>query len=312
MLCVIRFLAPYTRLSSKQNADAISKGYQFMQQFTLSLKASLALEAKALERKSGEVLCYLLQLSPSAQLQHSRITLPFAAGKGDLATPSPAAQGEDNNCHHPPQFSLRTYSCGLHGSKPLCRTEHVSTARVRAAGGVICKEKIKIKFRFPVLETPWRSCRRLMLCCRGSVPWPTRASPLVPHKHSWGQQGIIAPLFHRKAPDVSRKQLLVGWKPHLAALLLGRWFGLYNSEHNHLFTPVSLHLPANIWSPGFWCSFFFFFFQLNNFYYVDPRCRLPLCNSEYKPCPWLHNTMKAFRSQLLEHLILFFLSGKNK
>lgn len=82
MLYVISFLAPYTRISSKQNADAISKGYQFMQQFTLPLKASLASEAQALEGKFGEVLCYLVQLSPSALLQCSHIRLPFADGKG--------------------------------------------------------------------------------------------------------------------------------------------------------------------------------------------------------------------------------------
>lgn len=103
MLYVISFLAPSTRLSSKQNADAISKGYQFMQQFTLSLKASLASEAKALERKFGEVLCYLLQLSPSALPQHFRITLAFAAGKerfgnigrGQGLPPSTPGQPED-------------------------------------------------------------------------------------------------------------------------------------------------------------------------------------------------------------------------
>lgn len=89
MLHVISFLAPYPRLPSKQNADAISKGYQFMQQFTLPLKASLASEAKALERKFGRVLCYLAQL-----LQCSCITLPFVAGKGRLDSTQSTGRGQ--------------------------------------------------------------------------------------------------------------------------------------------------------------------------------------------------------------------------
>lgn len=93
MLYVISFLAPFSRLSSKQNADAISKGYQFMQQFTLSLKASLASEAKALERKFGEVLCYLLQLSPSAVPQKSRTMLPSMTGEGRRGSTQPHGTG---------------------------------------------------------------------------------------------------------------------------------------------------------------------------------------------------------------------------
>lgn len=134
MLYVISFLAPYTRLSSKQNADAISKGYQFMQQLTLSLKASLASEAKARERKCGEVLCYLLQLSPSALPQRSRSTEPFAARKGRFGT----AAG-DNNCLHPLQLSPRTCPQTFRGSKLLCGTKQVLTSSVRAARGIICK-----------------------------------------------------------------------------------------------------------------------------------------------------------------------------
>lgn len=86
MLCVISFLAPFTRLSSKQNADAISKGYQFMQQFTLSLKASLAPEAKALERKIwGSTL-----LPSAAQpiCTAAECKMCTSSGKGELAAPS--------------------------------------------------------------------------------------------------------------------------------------------------------------------------------------------------------------------------------
>lgn len=64
-----------------------------MQQFTLSLKASLASEAKALERKFGEVLCYLLQLSPSALPQSSRTMLPSVAGEGRRGSTQPHGTG---------------------------------------------------------------------------------------------------------------------------------------------------------------------------------------------------------------------------
>lgn len=83
-----------------------------MQQFTLSLKASLASEAKALERKSGEALCYLPQLSPSALLQRSGIPLPFAAGKGGAGSTRPRSL-------HPPQVSPRTCSCVFAGVEAI-------------------------------------------------------------------------------------------------------------------------------------------------------------------------------------------------
>lgn len=78
-----------------------------MQQSTLSLKASLASEAWALEEKFGEVLCYLLQLSPSALLQCSHVRLPFAAGKGRfgstqlLSTGTPTASISSAQPEHP-------------------------------------------------------------------------------------------------------------------------------------------------------------------------------------------------------------------
>lgn len=98
MLYVISFLAPDTRISSKQNADAISKGYQFMQQFTLSLKASLASEAQALEEKFGEVLCCLLRLSPSAVLPHQAALCSWER----QIWQHPAPQHRDISCLHLP------------------------------------------------------------------------------------------------------------------------------------------------------------------------------------------------------------------
>lgn len=83
-----------------------------MQQFTLSLKASLASEAKALERKFGEALCYLPQLSPSALLQRSGIPLPFAAGKGRAGSTRPRSL-------QPPQVNLRTCSCVFAGVEAI-------------------------------------------------------------------------------------------------------------------------------------------------------------------------------------------------
>lgn len=117
MLYVISFLAPFTRLSSKQNADAISKGYQFMQQFALSLKASLAPEANALERKSGEALCYLLQLSPSALLQSAKCT---PSGEGELAAPNSKHWGARIETEFCPIHPSSTYSCILHRTKTCC------------------------------------------------------------------------------------------------------------------------------------------------------------------------------------------------
>lgn len=80
-----------------------------MQQFTLSLKAPLASEAQALEGKFGEVLCSLLQLSPSVLLQCSHLRLPSELGKGDLAAPSSSAQGH--------QLSLSTHPPFGHGAE---------------------------------------------------------------------------------------------------------------------------------------------------------------------------------------------------
>lgn len=164
MSYVISFLAPHTRLSSRQNADAISKGYQFMQQFTLSLKASLASEAKALERKCEEVLCYPLQLSPSA--------LPWRSGIPPALLRHPAAgKGRaSDNCLHPPHSSLRNNSRISHGSKPLCGAERVPNSQSQSSRGIICELKTEIKLRFPVLETAWSSCQWVMLCRRGGVP----------------------------------------------------------------------------------------------------------------------------------------------
>lgn len=221
MLYVISFLAPYTRISSKQNADAISKGYQFMQQFTLSLKASLASEAQALEGKFGEVLCYLLQLSPSALLQCSHHRLPFAAGKGRFGTTQLLSTGTSTASMSPvqPEDPLTHFVW----VKAVVWDWTCFNSQSQSSRGHYLQEKEnKLEFIFPVPETVWSSCWGVIICCFASVPWPTPASPLVPYKHFWGQQGIIAPLFHRKATDISRKQLLVGWKPHLSGLLLGR------------------------------------------------------------------------------------------
>lgn len=233
MLYAISFLAPHTRISSRQNADAISKGYQFMQQSTLSLKASLASEARALEGKSGEVLCYLLQLSPSAPLQCSHLRLPLAAGKGRFGSwereiwQQPAPEHRDIHClhapaqpEHPPTL-LAWFKAFVWGWARFT-SQNQSTPGHYLQGKNKTKQKKNLKCSFPVPETVWSSCWWVMLSSCASVPWPTRASPLVPCKHPWGQRGIIAPLFHGKATNDSRKQLLVGWRPHSAALLLGR------------------------------------------------------------------------------------------
>lgn len=175
-----------------------------MQQFTLPLKASLASEDKALGKKFGQVLCYLLQLSPSALCSAPALRCPSWPGNGDLASPGTAVRGEDNYCLHPPQHSCRTYSHTLHRSQLLCGTEYISTASVRAARALICNQKTPIKFRFPVLETHRSSCWWAMLCHHGGVPWPTPCSlqtlsrstrrncPIISQKSHWRQQEAAA------------------------------------------------------------------------------------------------------------------------
>lgn len=157
-------MASYTRLSSKQNADAISQGYKFMQQFTLPLKASLA---QALEKKFGEVLCYLLQLSPSAL-------------RSAPALHCPSWQETEIRHHLAPQYGERTTTASSTARGPthtLC-TGHsccagLSTLRQPASeqpGLLFAIKKYPIKIRFPLLETHWSSCWWAMLCHHGGVP----------------------------------------------------------------------------------------------------------------------------------------------
>lgn len=202
MLYVTAFLAPYTGLSSKQNADVISKGYQFMQQFTLSLKASLASEAKALEREPGEVLWYLLQLSPSALLHRGRkeeiwIQQLLAPQHWEGTT---TARGQPPP--PPAQPSLRTYTHILQG------TEHVLTGRVRAAKDVICKEKnknitqvfcLKDTLELPPVSDALPPCRcALTYSCFSSCSLQTvlrstrRNCAIISQKSHWRQQEAAA------------------------------------------------------------------------------------------------------------------------
>lgn len=164
-----------------------------MQQFTLSLKASLASEAQALEGKSGEVLCSLLQLSPSALLQCSccswerkiwRFGSTQLLSTGTGLPPSPCSAWAPTHPFGRVKAVVWDWTC--------------FNSQSQSSLGRYLQEN-KLKFIFPVPETVWSSCWWVMLSFCASVHWPTPASPLVPYKHSWGQQGMIAPLFHRKA-----------------------------------------------------------------------------------------------------------------
>jgi len=176
MLYVISFLAPFTRLSSKENADAISKGYQFMQQFTLSLKASLASEAKALERKSGEALCYLLQLSPSALLQSAERA--SHVGKESWQHPAPRNGGREQGLGSVPSTPVQP-------TRVFCIGPRFAVATLcpdsEPLGGLFTRKTNKKKKPniFSVLETSCSLCLWVMLCCHHAVPWPPHASPLV-------------------------------------------------------------------------------------------------------------------------------------
>lgn len=167
MLYVISFLAPFTRLSSKENADAISKGYQFMQQFTLSLKASLASEAKALERKSGEALCYLLQLSPSALLQSAERA--SHVGKESWQHPAPRNGGREQGLGSVPSTPVQP-------TRVFCIGPRFAVATLRPdsepLGGLFTRKTNKKKKPniFSVLETSCSLCLWVMLCCHHAVP----------------------------------------------------------------------------------------------------------------------------------------------
>lgn len=66
---------------------------------------------------------------------------PLQTEKGDVAALSSSAQGLQ--LPPSPLLSLRTHSLVLQESKLLCGTEHVSTAGVTAAWGIICKKEKK-------------------------------------------------------------------------------------------------------------------------------------------------------------------------
>lgn len=105
-----------------------------MQQFTLPLKASLASEDKALGKKFGRVLCYLLQLSPSALCSAPALRCPSWPGNGDLASPGTAVPGE------------RTTTASIHPSTAAGPTHTLCTGHSYCAG--------LSTFRQPASEQP--------------------------------------------------------------------------------------------------------------------------------------------------------------